>query len=161
MTKTTNQNPLTLEEYFNGRIELKNRDVGRPREETVKIQTFNAQLSLCDEYPLSLQEQILPIIDLMAIRFVMIFSRRCFSRFFSFLFLSNSHFKKLRDFVTLQLPNGFPVKIRKKIVRSRIFFPKKIFVRSIRNPVVSRFNGKSNIWKYSRNRSSRRRCFNN
>ena len=30
--------------------------------------------------------------------------------FFDF---SNSHFKKLRDFVTLQLPNGFPVKIRK------------------------------------------------
>ncbi|UJR28803.1 hypothetical protein I4U23_010028 [Adineta vaga] len=26
--------------------------------------------------------------------------------------ISNSHFKKLRDFVTLQLPNGFPVKIQ-------------------------------------------------
>ncbi|CAF4407325.1 unnamed protein product [Rotaria socialis] len=91
-SKYSNQAPVTLEEYFNSRVELKNRDIGRAREENVKIQTFNAQISLCDEYPLSLQEQILPIIDLMAI--------------------SNSHFKKLRDFVTLQIPNGFPVKIQ-------------------------------------------------
>ncbi|CAF0897622.1 unnamed protein product [Rotaria sp. Silwood1] len=91
-SKYSNPSPVTLEEYFNSRVDLKNRDIGRPREESVKIQTFNAQISLCDEYPLSLQEQILPIIDLMAI--------------------SNSHFKKLRDFVTLQIPNGFPVKIQ-------------------------------------------------
>ncbi len=51
-------------------MDLKHRDIGRPRDENVKIQTFNAQLSLCDDYPLSLQEQILPIIDLMAIRFI-------------------------------------------------------------------------------------------
>jgi septin 4 len=51
-------------------VDLKHRDIGRPRDENVKIQTFNAQLSLCDDYPLSLQEQILPIIDLMAIRFI-------------------------------------------------------------------------------------------
>ncbi|CAF0729389.1 unnamed protein product [Didymodactylos carnosus] len=86
------QRSVTAEEYFNPRVDLKYRDVGRQREETVKTQTFNAQLSLCDNYPLSLQEQILPIIDLMAI--------------------SNSHFKKLRDFVTLQLPQGFPVKVQ-------------------------------------------------
>ncbi|CAF0741476.1 unnamed protein product [Adineta steineri] len=91
-TKNVDQSPITFEEYFNSRVDLKNKNIGRPREENVKIQTFNAQISLCDEYPLSLQEQILPIIDLMAI--------------------SNSHFKKLRDFVTLQLPNGFPVKIQ-------------------------------------------------
>ncbi|CAF1196097.1 unnamed protein product [Rotaria sordida] len=91
-SKSSSPSPVSLEEYFNSRVDLKNRDIGRPREENVKIQTFNAQISLCDEYPLSLQEQILPIIDLMAI--------------------SNSHFKKLRDFVTLQIPNGFPVKIQ-------------------------------------------------
>ncbi|CAF0934034.1 unnamed protein product [Adineta ricciae] len=90
--KHVDQTPVTFEEYFNSRAELKNRDIGRPREENTKVQTFNAQISLCDDYPLSLQEQILPIIDLMAI--------------------SNSHFKKLRDFVTLQLPNGFPVKVQ-------------------------------------------------
>ncbi len=62
------QSSITFEEYFNSRVDLQNRDIGRPREENVKIQTFNAQISLCDDYPLSLQEQILPIIDLMAIR---------------------------------------------------------------------------------------------
>jgi hypothetical protein len=67
-TKSPNLSGVTFEEYFNSRADLKNRDVGRPREENVKIQTFHAQLSLCDDYPLSLQEQILPIIDLMAIR---------------------------------------------------------------------------------------------
>jgi septin 4 len=40
---------------------------------------------------LSLPEQVLPIVDLMAI--------------------SSSHFAKLRDFITLQIPSGFPVKI--------------------------------------------------
>jgi hypothetical protein len=67
-SKTSNQLSVTLEEYFNSRADLKNRDIGRPREENIKIRTFNAQISLCDDYPLSLQEQILPIIDLMAIR---------------------------------------------------------------------------------------------
>ena len=68
--KHVDQTPVTFEEYFNSRAELKNRDIGRPREENTKVQTFNAQISLCDDYPLSLQEQILPIIDLMAIRFI-------------------------------------------------------------------------------------------
>jgi hypothetical protein len=62
-------------------------------DENKKIQTFNATLSLCDDYPLSLHEQLLPIVDIMA--------------------LNNSHFKKLKEFITLQLPAGFPVKIGK------------------------------------------------
>lgn len=62
-------------------------------DETQKVQTFNATLSLCDTYPLLLHEQVSPIVDLMA--------------------LNNSHFKKLKEFITLQLPSGFPVKIGK------------------------------------------------
>lgn len=46
---------------------------------------------LCESHPLSLAEQVVPIIDLMAI--------------------SNALFAKLRDFITLRLPPGFPVKI--------------------------------------------------
>lgn len=46
---------------------------------------------LCESHPLSLAEQVVPIIDLMAI--------------------SNTLFAKLRDFITLRLPPGFPVKI--------------------------------------------------
>lgn len=52
-----------------------------------------ATLWLSEEYPLSFQEQIMPIVDLMAI--------------------SNSHFAKLKDFIQMQLPSGFPVKIGK------------------------------------------------
>ena len=57
----------------------------------MKTQKFRAQLWLSENYPLSLPEQLVPIIDLMA--------------------ATNAHFRKLKDFITLQLPAGFPVKI--------------------------------------------------
>ena len=63
----------------------------RPRQEGQKSQKCKAQLWLCEDYPLSLQEQVMPIVDLLAI--------------------SNTHFKKLKDFIHMQLPSGFPVKI--------------------------------------------------
>lgn len=52
---------------------------------------LKAHLWLAEEYPLKLQEQVMPIVDLMAI--------------------SSSHFAKLKHFIQMQLPNGFPVKI--------------------------------------------------
>ncbi|GAB6030332.1 hypothetical protein CHUAL_005999 [Chamberlinius hualienensis] len=82
---------LTVEEYLDESVDLLGKDIGRPKEITNKIQKFKANLWLCDDFPLSLQEQVLPIVDLMAI--------------------SNSHFAKLKDFITLQLPSGFPIKI--------------------------------------------------
>lgn len=57
----------------------------------VLICRFKAKMWLCESHPLSLAEQVVPIIDLMAI--------------------SNALFAKLRDFITLRLPPGFPVKI--------------------------------------------------
>lgn len=68
---------------------------GRPKDQTTKTQKFKATLWLAEEFPLSLPEQVVPIIDLMA--------------------ASNAHFRKLKDFITLQLPAGFPVKIGKII----------------------------------------------
>ncbi|XP_062887245.1 ankyrin repeat domain-containing protein 13B isoform X1 [Mobula hypostoma] len=87
----TNPTSITPEEYFNLNFELGNRDIGRPMELTTKTQKFKAKLWLCEDHPLSLSEQVAPIIDLMAI--------------------SNALFAKLRDFITLRLPPGFPVKI--------------------------------------------------
>ncbi|ELU00132.1 hypothetical protein CAPTEDRAFT_220273 [Capitella teleta] len=91
--QTTSYNPchISPEEYFNAKVSLEGRDIGRPIEQTQKTQKFKAQLWLSENYPLSLPEQVAPIIDLMA--------------------ASNAHFRKLKDFITLQLPAGFPVKI--------------------------------------------------
>merc|ERR1719188_1308747 len=78
-------------EYFDGGTDLRDRDIGRPKEMTCKVQKFQPQLWLCEDYPLSLQEQVMPIVDLMAI--------------------SNTHFQKLKDFITCSFPAGFPIKI--------------------------------------------------
>ncbi|XP_012225465.1 ankyrin repeat domain-containing protein 13D isoform X2 [Linepithema humile] len=86
-----NPTNITAEEYFDPDIDLNGRDIGRPKEVNTKIQKFKATLWLSEDYPLSLQEQIMPIVDLMAI--------------------SSSHFAKLKDFIQMQLPAGFPVKI--------------------------------------------------
>ncbi|XP_078083433.1 ankyrin repeat domain-containing protein 13A isoform X2 [Mustelus asterias] len=91
-TATIN-NPTSIipEEYFNPEFDLGDRDIGRPMELSTKLRKFKATLWLCEDYPLSFVEQVIPIIDLMA--------------------RSSLHFAKLRDFITLQLPPGFPVKI--------------------------------------------------
>lgn len=52
---------------------------------------FKATLWMCEEFPLSLMEQVTPIIDLMA--------------------RASAHFARLKDFITLEFPPGFPVKI--------------------------------------------------
>ncbi|XP_017882466.1 ankyrin repeat domain-containing protein 13D isoform X3 [Ceratina calcarata] len=90
-SNTGNPSNITAEEYFDPDIDLNGRDIGRPKEVNTKIQKFKATLWLSEQYPLSLQEQIMPIVDLMAI--------------------SSSHFAKLKDFIQMQLPAGFPVKI--------------------------------------------------
>lgn len=87
---------ITVLEYFDITCDLGKKDIGMPKEVTTRLQKFKANLWLCENYPLSLPEQVLPIVDLMAI--------------------SSSHFAKLRDFITLQLPAGFPVKIGKLII---------------------------------------------
>lgn len=74
------------------------KDIGIPREMNVKMKGLKAHLWLSDEFPLSLPEQVLPIVDLMAI--------------------SSSHFVKLRDFIACRLPSGFPVKIGKFVLNT-------------------------------------------
>ncbi|CAG0921182.1 unnamed protein product [Notodromas monacha] len=84
--------PVTAEEYFDAEVDLGNRLIGTKKREILeKLQRFRATLWLCEDYPLRLPEQILPIVDLMAI--------------------SSAHFAKLREFIQLQLPSGFPVRI--------------------------------------------------
>ncbi|XP_021511873.1 ankyrin repeat domain-containing protein 13D isoform X3 [Meriones unguiculatus] len=87
----TNPTAISAEEYFDPSFSLESRNIGRPVEMSSKVQRFKATLWLSEEHPLSLGDQVTPIIDLMAI--------------------SNAHFAKLRDFITLRLPPGFPVKI--------------------------------------------------
>ncbi|XP_056657204.1 ankyrin repeat domain-containing protein 13D [Monodelphis domestica] len=87
----TNPTAISADEYFDPSFSLEARNIGRPIEMSSKVQRFKATLWLSEEHPLSLGDQVTPIIDLMAI--------------------SNAHFAKLRDFITLRLPPGFPVKI--------------------------------------------------
>lgn len=80
--------PLSAVEYFS----TQRGDIGaRAKRVETRVQRFKATLWLAESYPLSLPEQVLPIVDLMA--------------------TSSPHFAKLRDFIRLQLPAGFPVKI--------------------------------------------------
>eukprot|EP00730_Choanoeca_flexa_P001125 TRINITY_DN10487_c0_g2_i2.p1 TRINITY_DN10487_c0_g2~~TRINITY_DN10487_c0_g2_i2.p1 ORF type:complete len:607 (+),score=179.69 TRINITY_DN10487_c0_g2_i2:173-1993(+) len=65
--------------------------IGRKREVKTKKQTIKMTLWMSNDFPLSFKEQVLPIIDLLA--------------------PTNRHIAKLRDFISLQLPAGFPVKI--------------------------------------------------
>uniref|UniRef100_A0A8D2IED5 Ankyrin repeat domain 13A n=1 Tax=Urocitellus parryii TaxID=9999 RepID=A0A8D2IED5_UROPR len=86
-----NPTAITPEEYFSEEFDLKDRDIGRPKELTIRTQKFKAMLWMCEEFPLSLVEQVIPIIDLMA--------------------RTSAHFARLRDFIKLEFPPGFPVKI--------------------------------------------------
>ncbi|XP_053135906.1 ankyrin repeat domain-containing protein 13A isoform X3 [Hemicordylus capensis] len=86
-----NPTAITPEEYFNPAFDLKDRDVGRPKEVAVQTRKFKANLWMSEEFPLSLVEQVSPIIDLMA--------------------RTSAHFARLKDFITLDFPPGFPVKI--------------------------------------------------
>ncbi len=63
--------------------------VKKPKETTVENILWDRPRYLTS----SLQEQVMPIVDLLAI--------------------SNTHFQKLKDFIHMQLPSGFPVKIGK------------------------------------------------
>jgi len=87
----------------------------RPKEEFLKSQKFKASLWLCQDYPLSLQEQVMPIVDLLAI--------------------SNTHFQKLKHFIHMQLPSGFPVKIEIPlfhVINAQITFSN---IQALDNPV--------------------------
>ncbi|XP_013097671.2 ankyrin repeat domain-containing protein 13D [Stomoxys calcitrans] len=83
---------ITPQEYFTADLDLGGRDIGRPKKLNTKIQRFKANLWLCEDYPMRLQEQVLPILDLMST-------------------MASPHVSKLKDFITMQLPSGFPVKI--------------------------------------------------
>lgn len=112
---------ITLEEYFDSEVALGGRDIGRSKESRTKLNKFKVRFKwilfihfnntleskliylivfysqatvwLCENYPLNLQEQVMPIVDIMA--------------------LSSSQFNKLKDFIQMQIPAGFPVKIGK------------------------------------------------
>ena len=56
---------LSIVDYFNPKCHP-NKDVGRLRKMTLVRQKFSATLALSDTFPLSLQDQVLPVINLMA-----------------------------------------------------------------------------------------------
>ncbi|XP_060238557.1 ankyrin repeat domain-containing protein 13A isoform X1 [Meriones unguiculatus] len=95
-----NPTAITPDEYFDEDFDLKDRDIGRPKELTIRTQKFKATLWMCEEFPLSLGEQVIPIIDLMA--------------------RTSAHFARLRDFIKLDFPPGFPVKIASEVTNFEV-----------------------------------------
>lgn len=93
--ETTKVVPLTAQQYFS--MDHLDRDIGRPMKLNSKVQKFKANLWLSEQFPIKLQEQVLPILDLMSA-------------------MASPHVNKLKDFITMQLPAGFPVKIGNYIV---------------------------------------------
>lgn len=119
MTFNDSMSILTPEEYFSTK-DLNGNDIGRPQKISTKLQRFKANLWLSEDYPIQvqvfwsirdnefnlihivtitnhcqtikLQEQVLPVLDLMSA-------------------MASPHVSKLKDFITMQLPSGFPVKI--------------------------------------------------
>ncbi|KAH8853568.1 Ankyrin repeat domain-containing protein isoform 1 [Schistosoma japonicum] len=88
-----NPNHVTPQQYFSSDVgtQLHLDAIGRPKVMTTKVKTFKARLWICHDYPLSLKDQIIPIIDLMS--------------------EYNPYFHKLKEFLTKQLPSGFPLKV--------------------------------------------------
>merc|ERR1719318_889490 len=104
----------TFEHYINSKS--RSESGLKVPEECSKAQKFKAHLWLCEKYPLSLQEQVMPIVDLLAI--------------------SNTHFQKLKHFIQMQLPSGFPVKIEIPlfhVINARITFSN---IQALDSPVV-------------------------
>ncbi|KAL3089501.1 hypothetical protein niasHS_006885 [Heterodera schachtii] len=77
-------------EYLSRRVG--NCHIGKRSEEQIKSNAFNASLWLSETFPLKLHEQIFPVIDLLAVR--------------------NTKFSRLKSFIQLQLPSGFPIRIK-------------------------------------------------
>ncbi|VDN54010.1 unnamed protein product [Dracunculus medinensis] len=96
---------LTSLQYLDKEYNMDGCDIGKPKQVYKKSNSFRATVWLCDQYPLDLQEQVMPIIDLMSV--------------------NNAHFVRLKNFIQLQLPAGFPVKVEIPlfhVVSARITF---------------------------------------
>ncbi|EFO83485.1 hypothetical protein CRE_03147 [Caenorhabditis remanei] len=97
---------LTPDQYLDPNYEFERGcDIGKKKEVVRRSNAFKATLWMADEYPLNLHDQIIPIVELMAV--------------------NSPHFARLHKFIRLQLPAGFPVKIEIPlfhIVSARIAF---------------------------------------
>lgn len=73
-----------------------------------KVQRLKATVSLAETFPLSLQDQIMPIIDLMVSWVVFHVTTNPSP---SPQALNTPHFAKVKDFINMQMPSGFPAKL--------------------------------------------------
>ena len=85
----------TLWEYFYPEIDKngipKDIIIGNIPEINEKVQKFKGTVWLADEFPLSVEEHVLPVIELIS--------------------MNMPHFSKLKEFLAMKIPPGFPVKL--------------------------------------------------
>uniref|UniRef100_A0A1I8BTQ6 ANK_REP_REGION domain-containing protein n=1 Tax=Meloidogyne hapla TaxID=6305 RepID=A0A1I8BTQ6_MELHA len=85
-------NGLNVVDYLTKPSENGKANIGISRDEHFKSNSFNASLWLSESFPLNLREQIFHVIDLLAVR--------------------NAKFLRLKRFIELQMPAGFPIRIK-------------------------------------------------
>ena len=85
----------TLWEYFYPELDRNGRPkdivIGNIPEINEKIQKFKGTVWLADEFPLSVEEHVLPVIELIS--------------------MNLPHFSKLKEFLAMKIPPGFPIKL--------------------------------------------------
>jgi hypothetical protein len=98
-SKHSEEKSMELQEYLTGNWSVTSNSeeearTFQARHEEKRSKTFLAQLWVCEDYPLSLQQQVMPILDLLN-------NLPCYG----------SVIGKIKNLISHELPQGFPVKI--------------------------------------------------
>ena len=85
----------TLWEYFYPELDKNGKPkdiiIGNIPEVNEKVQKFKGTVWLADDFPLSIEEHVLPVVELIS--------------------MNLPHFSKLKEFLAMKIPPGFPIKL--------------------------------------------------
>lgn len=141
LNNSRNANNITDIEYFSATKpkDLAKNDVGLARKIVVKNSHFKANVWMSEEFPCSVQRQLIPVLQLMS--------------------LVNSHFEKLSHFISINLPKGFPVQLgecnQTTISRSTFKYNLHILLINYRNSGLFPSQRASHLWQCLHDQNTR------